>query len=224
MLKSDLITAPSLDQVRLDEPADRADGLIFAATKRGVDIVSALIGLTLLIPVIPFVCLVNIWLNPGPIFFRQTRMGRDCRPFVLVKFRSMVPAGTQTRTFDAPLEVDRITVFGAWLRRSRLDELPQVINILRGEMSLIGPRPDTWDHATAFCRMIPDYSKRHAVRPGITGLAQVAVGYAQDLETTRLKVHNDLDYIARKDIGLDLTIMLRTAQTILGDTFRRREI
>lgn len=222
MLKSEV--APPLDRGRVSEPDRRADGSVFAATKRGIDIVSAAIGLAVLIPVIPFVSLLNIWLNPGPIFFRQTRMGRDCKPFVLIKFRSMAPQDAQTRCFDDPLELHRITTFGAWLRRSRIDELPQVINILRGEMSLIGPRPDSWDHATEFCKRIPDYSKRHAIRPGITGLAQVAVGYAQDLEATRRKVYADLDYIDRKDIALDIAIMLQTAHTILRDMFRRHKI
>ena len=184
--------------------------------KRLCDIGFALALLPVLLLLVPVLALANRRRNPGPLFFLQTRMGRHCRPFTLVKFRTMVPAGATVRGFDDPLEVDRITPLGAWLRKTRIDELPQILNILRGEMSVIGPRPDIWEHATVYCRIVPGYRERHQVRPGITGLAQTRIGYADGLNATRRKAFADNIYIRNMGFGLELLILRQTVRTVLS--------
>jgi lipopolysaccharide/colanic/teichoic acid biosynthesis glycosyltransferase len=167
------------------------------------------------------ICLLilNPIFNPGPLFFRQVRMGRGCRPFWAFKFRTMREPDTgkaRCRELDAPIEVDRITPIGHFLRRSRFDELPQILNVYRGDMSLIGPRPDYFIHAHRFMREIPEYRDRHAVRPGISGLAQIELGYAQGVEATRLKTAADIEYIRRSGFGLDTWILWQTIRTVVG--------
>ena len=153
---------------------------------------------------------INHFLDPGSLFFVQKRMGRHCIPFHAFKFRTMVAAPVIERgAFDA-LEQHRITRLGRFLRRSRLDELPQVINVLRGEMSLIGPRPDYIAHAEAYLEQVPGYRERHAVRPGISGLAQVTHGYVDGLDGVVKKVAADLHYIREASIRIDLWIAWRT--------------
>eukprot|EP01013_Petalomonas_cantuscygni_P009056 TRINITY_DN21821_c0_g1_i1.p1 TRINITY_DN21821_c0_g1~~TRINITY_DN21821_c0_g1_i1.p1 ORF type:complete len:171 (-),score=21.02 TRINITY_DN21821_c0_g1_i1:171-683(-) len=164
------------------------------------------------------VTVANMLGNPGTVFFVQQRMGVNCEPFPAYKFRSMKPAPSVVRTADDPLELDRITPFGALLRKSRLDELPQIINVLRGEMSLIGPRPDFYDHAVVYMERIPGYRRRHMVRPGISGLAQTEVGYVQSIHETRRKVSADLYYIRNASLRLDAWIILRTLKVCV---FRR---
>ncbi len=166
-----------------------------------------LVGLVLL-------CL-NRFLNPGPLLYRQKRMGRDCEPFSAVKFRSMRPVKGSTRKADDPLEHDRIPPLGAFLRKSRLDELPQIFNVLKGEMSLIGPRPDAYSHAEHFSEHVRGYRERHSVRPGISGLAQVTVGYVEGTEATHHKVEADLEYINKKSFRLEAKVIWLTLLTIL---------
>lgn len=187
----------------------------FWATKRCVDICVGVVLLPVVAGVALLLLILNPFFNAGPVFFVQPRMGRDCKPFAAYKFRSMTaPTGTK-RGHDAPLEVDRITPLGALLRRTRLDEIPQAINILRGEMSLIGPRPDFFSHARIYLRTIPEYRDRHHVRPGITGLAQVTQGYAEGVEATREKTRLDIEYIESAGFRLDFKLLWMTALTIL---------
>lgn len=187
----------------------------FWKAKRAFDLVFSVLLL------IPFVLLAAglLMLNPiwnrGSLFYRQTRMGKDCKPFTAIKFRSMRDAKV-TRGADDPIERDRITTLGHFLRRSRIDELPQILNVLRGDMSLIGPRPDYFTHAKAYLRQIPDYRARHVVRPGISGLAQVDVGYVEGFEGTHAKVEADLRYIRQAGFRLEMWIFLRTLATVTG--------
>lgn len=148
--------------------------------------------------------------NPGPLLYAQIRMGRGCKPFRAYKFRTMQPGNGRHRGPDDPIETDRITPLGHFLRRARFDELPQILNVYRGEMSLIGPRPDYFRHAHHYMRTIPGYRARHAVRPGISGLAQIELGYAEGLDATRLKTAADLDYIRRANFRLDTWILWQT--------------
>lgn len=188
----------------------------FLLLKRVFDIGMSL----LLLPIVGLVAMVLIVLNParnpGPLFFVQERMGRDCVRFRAVKFRTMTPTSSIQRSADCPVEADRITPLGRFLRRSRLDELPQVINVLRGEMSLIGPRPDYFEHACHFLKEVPGYRERHSVRPGISGLAQTEVGYVQGTEATRHKVHADLHYISHSGFRLEAWIVWRTLAVVAG--------
>ncbi|MEM9222009.1 MAG: sugar transferase [Pseudomonadota bacterium] len=181
--------------------------------RRAIDVAVAALALSLLAVVALVLLVLNPLFNPGPLLYRQTRMGRRGEGFSMLKFRSMRTAAAQ-RTFDAPLEVHRITPLGAWLRRTRLDELPQIVNVLRGEMSLIGPRPDAWDHAKVFLERVPDYRRRLTVRPGMTGLAQVELGYAEGLSATAEKVGVDLSYIRGRTWQLDAAILWRTVKLV----------
>jgi len=184
--------------------------------KRAFDIAVALALLAVIVPVTVVLVVLNPLLNAGPLIYRQDRMGYLCRPFAAYKFRTMRPAkGAMRGAFDA-LEVDRITVLGRFLRKTRLDELPQIINVLRGDMSLIGPRPDSYEHACVYLREVDGYAARHAVRPGVSGLAQTEVGYVDGLDGIRRKVAADLHYIAHASFRLDLWITWRTLLVVLA--------
>jgi len=189
----------------------------FWIVKRGLDIVLSCLVLMPLVALFSMVLLVlNPWLNPGPLFYVQIRMGRDCKAFGVFKFRTMLPAVSIKRSPAEPLEVDRITRLGRLVRKARIDELPQAINVLRGEMSLIGPRPDYFHHARHYLRNVSSYRNRHAVRPGITGLAQVDVGYVSSLHGTHQKVEQDVHYIMNAGFLLDTKIALKTLVTIFA--------
>ncbi|MEM8552093.1 MAG: sugar transferase [Pseudomonadota bacterium] len=188
--------------------------------KRIRDIAFALAALCLLGLVLPAIAVLNLWLNRGPLFYRQVRMGAGQRPFAIIKLRTMQPG--RVRGAAAPMERGRVTPFGAFLRAAHVDELPQAINILMGQMSLVGPRPDVWNHAVRFCRTVPGYAARHGVRPGLTGLAQVREGYCEGFDGAARKTAADLDYIASEDAWLDGKIVLRTVAVIAGDLMRWR--
>lgn len=158
--------------------------------------------------------IINPLWNPGALFFVQTRMGRDCRPFPAVKFRTMRPASGKVRGPDDPLEAERITRLGRFLRRSRIDELPQFLNVLAGHMSLIGPRPDYWEHAIHYLDSVPGYRQRHVVLPGITGLAQVDGGYAEGVDATSAKTRLDLEYIRAAGLGMETYVLRRTIHVV----------
>jgi lipopolysaccharide/colanic/teichoic acid biosynthesis glycosyltransferase len=184
--------------------------------KRVFDVVVSL----LLLPALVVFCVLLLLLNPlfnrGPLFYVQPRMGRHCAAFPAVKFRTMKPAPRVTRRSEDPLEHDRITSLGRVLRMCRIDELPQILNVLRGEMSLIGPRPDYFHHARRYMRSVSGYRRRHDVRPGISGLAQIDLGYVENSEDTRKKVMLDLEYVDRIGLRLDLYLFWRTLVTVFG--------
>lgn len=193
----------------------RSNRLFYRVVKRLTDISISLI----LLPLLAFIC-ASVWvlnkrLNYGPLFYTQKRMGRHCRPIYVIKLRTMLVERRTVRRVNDPLEHDRIRPFGRFLRKLRLDELPQILNVLRGDMSLIGPRPDTWDHAREFIELIPEYPQRHTIKPGISGLAQTKNGYAEGIEATRAKVHSDLEYIRRASLGFDLWLIWRTLVTVV---------
>jgi lipopolysaccharide/colanic/teichoic acid biosynthesis glycosyltransferase len=189
----------------------------YPLVKRGFDLGFAtlvLLPATLITALVLVV--VNPVHNPGPLLYWQKRMGHGCRPFKAVKFRTMTVTGRARRGPDDPVERDRITRLGNWLRRTRFDELPQILNVYRGEMSLIGPRPDCFRHALHFKRVIPEYRHRHAIRPGISGLAQIELGYAEATEATVRKTRADLAYIRHAGFRLDMWIVWQTILTVAG--------
>jgi lipopolysaccharide/colanic/teichoic acid biosynthesis glycosyltransferase len=183
--------------------------------KRIVDIHFALVGLPLTAVVAVALFVLNPFFNPGPVFFRQDRMGQGGEAFRIWKFRTMAPCNVSKRDHDDPLEEHRINRLGAFLRKSRLDELPNFINVLRGEMSLIGPRPDMVEHALAYSVTIPHYRERFRVKPGITGLAQIRYGYADHERAVRRKAANDLIYVERYTFRMDLHIIRRTIAVMM---------
>lgn len=176
----------------------------------------ALTGLWLTLGFSLVLLALNPFLNPGPLFFKQTRLGKNGKPFEMWKFRTMVPVEeSQMRTADGALELERITPLGQFLRTYRIDELPNFLNVLRGEMSVIGPRPDSAPHARHFKKVIPHYSYRFKVKPGITGLAQIESGYAEGIAATEIKAHYDQIYVETSSGRLDLYIAVRTILVML---------
>ncbi len=158
----------------------------------------------------------NPFLNPGPLFFRQVRLGKNKRPFKMLKFRTMLPADPKTaRSATDALEVDRITRLGRSLRKFRIDEIPNFFNVVLGDMSVIGPRPDSLHHAEHFSRVIDHYDYRFLVKPGITGLAQIESGYAEGVEATAIKAHYDQIYVQTSSGRLDVYIAYRTFLVML---------
>lgn len=188
---------------------------MFRAYKPLFDITLSLLAL----PLIGIMCIVllilNPWLNPGPLFFTQERLGWHKRPFRMIKFRSMTTAKSEARGTEDGLEEHRITPLGRILRKLRLDELPNFLNVLRGQMSVIGPRPDARSHAEAFLDEIPHYEFRYLVKPGITGLAQIESGYADGVEATHRKANYDQVYVETSCGRLDVYIALRTIKVML---------
>lgn len=188
----------------------------FVIAKRAFDIIVSAILLPALVSVAVVLAIVNPFMNKGPLLFVQERMGKGTRPFNAIKFRSMTVAETVERGANDPLETDRITPLGHFLRASRIDELPQILNVLAGDMSLVGPRPDYYPHAQEYLELVPGYRARHAVRPGISGYAQTEVGYVDNMDAVSAKVAADLYYIRNRRIRLEGWIVWRTLQTVFG--------
>lgn len=164
-----------------------------------------------------WVILLNPFLNKGGIFFAQERVGRGGKVFKIRKFRTMVGGSDNTKFQNE--ETTRITAFGDFLRRTRIDELPQIWNVFVGDMSLIGPRPERPKFVIEYMERIPNYAKRLAVRPGISGLAQLRHGYTSDVAGTGRKLRWDLEYINRMSFGLDMIILGETARIVFGRMF-----
>lgn len=188
----------------------------YAIAKRAMDLLAVVILLPVTLIAAACLLVLNPFFNKGALLYRQTRMGQGCKPFTAYKFRSMKEASLVKRgAFDA-LEEDRITKLGSLMRKLRVDELPQIINILKGDMSLVGPRPDFFDHAKVYMIEIPGYCERYAVRPGVTGLAQTEIGYVSDEFGFQRKVAADLSYISKMSLSFDLKVIFRTALIVVA--------
>ena len=183
-------------------------------TKRMCDVISSALGLLILSPLMLLVTLCIKLTSRGPVIFAQERIGRYGKPFMVLKFRTMRQDAEQATgpVLATGKNDSRLTWVGRWLRLFRIDEIPQLWNVLRGEMSLVGPRPERTCFVEQFERTIPMYSKRHQVRPGITGLAQVCGGYHTD---ARDKLRFDLIYISHMSVWYDLKVLLRTILVVL---------
>jgi sugar transferase (PEP-CTERM system associated) len=188
---------------------------IILATKRTMDILVSAILLLLVSPLLPLIA-IAIYLESGlPIFFRQTRMGYRGREFQLLKFRSMVQDAEKNGPQWAVQQDSRVTRVGRFLRKTRLDEVPQLFNVFRGEMSLVGPRPER----PVFCEMlsekIPFFNLRHSVRPGLTGWAQVRFRYSANLEDSKGKLELDLFYLKNLSLFVDVAILFETVKVVI---------
>jgi exopolysaccharide biosynthesis polyprenyl glycosylphosphotransferase len=196
-------------------PLDRTPPVVFDALKRMTDIALALVGVIGMLAIIP-VAIVGVWVEArGPIFYRQRRVGQGGREFELIKFRTMVTGAEPEGPRWAALHDPRVTRVGRLLRRLHLDELPQALNILSGEMSVIGPRPERPDFVAELERVIPFYRIRLSVRPGVTGWAQVNYEYGDSAEDALVKLRYDLYYIKYRSVALDLSILARTLTHVL---------
>lgn len=192
----------------------------YARVKRLLDVGLAACGMVLLAFVTPLVLLGDAVANRGPLFYRQLRVGRHGSTFDILKFRTMRACDPESAT-DWTAEDDlRITRFGGFLRRTHLDELPQVVNILRGDLSVVGPRPEQPQVVDDMTEKLPFYRLRHLVRPGLTGWAQVKYQYAGTESETLEKLQYEFFYLRRQGLGLDLRIVARTARSVVGQEGR----
>lgn len=189
---------------------------ILTAVKRSVDIIVSAIGLVLALPIMAIVALAVRLSSTGPAIYHQERVGQHGRVFTVHKFRSMRQnAEADTGAVWAARDDTRVTPIGKFLRKIRLDELPQLWNVLRGEMSLVGPRPERPEFVEQLTRQIPFYQQRHTVKPGLTGWAQVCYTYGASVEDAMEKLQYELFYIKNLSVGLDLFILFKTVQTVV---------
>ncbi|OAS27536.1 hypothetical protein A5481_01120 [Methylobacterium platani] len=186
------------------------------ALKRTVDLVGAGLGLLVLLPLILAIAVLIKWDSPGPVLFRQNRIGLGNRPFRVWKFRTMTCCENGAVVRQAQRDDPRVTRLGRILRRTSLDELPQLVNVLLGSMSLVGPRPHAVAHDAQFAGSVARYAERHAVRPGITGWAQVrgCRGETPNAASMQRRVDLDLAYIEHWSLALDLLILVLTLREV----------
>ncbi len=191
------------------------DKRYFWYVKRFMDIAAALLGLCLTAPLFPIVAVLIKLDSAGPVFYCQARIGRRNKPFRAWKLRTMVKDADKNNVLWTMDNDNRITRVGRLLRKVRLDEFPQLINVLKGEMSFIGPRPEAVSLVEMYTKEIPYYLERHMVTPGMTGWAQINYGYGNSIEDTRQKLMYDFYYIKNRNWALDSMIFLRTIRTVL---------
>jgi exopolysaccharide biosynthesis polyprenyl glycosylphosphotransferase len=185
--------------------------------KRVIDILGGLAGVVLLGLILPFVGLATLLDSGRPIFYSQTRLGKGGQPYEIIKFRTMrQDAEADGKPRWASEDDERATRIGRMLRKTHLDEIPQFINVLRGEMSLVGPRAERPELVAHFQEHVPFYRARLLVKPGITGWAQVNFGYAATIEETMIKLEYDLYYIKHRNLWMDIIILARTPGTMFG--------
>ena len=204
-----------METVSLNEFGGITVPKLYIGLKRVTDILITLLLLPFILVVSALVTLAIKVDSPGPILFSQNRIGYKNKPFLMFKFRSMHSAPQHTDPEFAPQADQRITRIGRILRRNRLDEVPQFWNVLKGEMSIVGPRPEQSQFVNRFSKTIPFYDLRHTVRPGITGWAQVMAGYASNEDQTRTKLEYDFFYIKHLNIWVDILVLIRTFKKVL---------
>lgn len=195
---------------------DQRSGGFERQLKRYADVMVSLLLLLICTPVLAFAAVLIRLNDGGPVLYRQWRTGLQGKRFEVIKLRTMVPdAEDEGEAIWSGPNDGRITPVGQWLRRTRLDELPQLINVLRGEMSLIGPRPERPELETDLERRIPNYRLRHWIRPGLSGWAQVNMPYSSTMEDAELKLSYDLFYLRNSSVWLDLLILFKTIKIVL---------
>ncbi len=188
---------------------------LYLIAVRIVELVLAFTGLAIGFCLLPLIFLGNFIGNRGKLFYLQTRVGRFGKPFKIYKFRTMVANAEAGQAQFATSNDNRVTAFGKFLRKTRLDEIPQFINILKGDMGFIGPRPERPEFVTELSEIMPFYETRHVIKPGLTGWAQVNYSYGQSFEDSLIKLQYDLYYIKHRSIFLDVNIIVKTFSTVL---------
>ena len=204
-----------MEKISLNEFGDITVPKLYLGLKFVTDVLITLLLLPFILVVSALVALAIKVDSPGPILFSQHRIGYKNRPFLMFKFRSMHSAPQHADPEFAPQADQRITRIGRILRRNRLDEVPQFWNVLKGEMSIVGPRPEQSQFVDRFSKTIPFYDLRHTVRPGITGWAQVMTGYASNEDQTKTKLEYDFFYIKHLNIWVDILVLIRTFKTVI---------
>jgi lipopolysaccharide/colanic/teichoic acid biosynthesis glycosyltransferase len=189
--------------------------LIYHRVRRGTELLICAVLLLIALPLLAIAAVAITLTSPGPVLYRQRRVGRGGEPFTLIKLRTMAITDATEATW-AGSEAARITPVGRFLRRFRLDEVPQLWNVIRGDLALIGPRPEQLAIVERLDRELPHYSARHCIRPGITGWAQVTLGYAGSAEGTVAKLQRDLYYIKHSSLRLDGLILWLTFRTVIS--------
>ena len=205
---------PKTDQIQII-PNTRP---ITTYTKRGLDIVVSVTALAFMWPLFLLVALAIKLDSKGPIIFKQKREGINGNPFMIYKFRSM-KVHTETRgVTQAKANDDRVTRVGRFIRKTSIDELPQFVNVLLGDMSVVGPRPHAAEHNQYYAEKIRNYREREKVKPGITGLAQISGsrGETETLEKMQTRINLDIEYIQRQTLWFDIFIILKTPLTLFS--------
>jgi exopolysaccharide biosynthesis polyprenyl glycosylphosphotransferase len=188
---------------------------LYLLFSRTLDIVVSLLGFVLMVLLVPLILLFNLIWNRGSLFYRQERVGKNGKPFSILKFRSMIVNAEKDGAQWAAKNDTRITTFGNILRRSRIDELPQFFNVLTGDMALIGPRPERPIFVKELTEEIPFYETRHVIKPGLTGWAQVKMRYGSSVDDSLRKLQYDLYYIKQRSFFLDINVIVKTISTVL---------
>ena len=188
---------------------------LYLLSIRLLEIVFSVIGISIGIVLIPIILIGNTFWNRGELFYTQKRVGKDGAVFRIIKFRTMIKNAEKSGAVFAKANDSRVTKFGKFLRKTRIDEFPQFINILKGEMAVIGPRPERPVFVNEIAEIMPFYETRHIIKPGLTGWAQVNYSYGEKLEDSLIKLQYDLYYIKHRSIYLDLNIAFKTISTVL---------
>lgn len=194
---------------------DRGPSRSLLIFKRTVDLLCSVTLGVLLLPLLPLIMLAIKLDSPGPVFYSQTRLGKDGRQFCIHKFRSMMADAEAGGAAFATQNDARVTRFGWFMRRTRIDELPQLWCVIRGDMSIVGPRPERPEHMARIESEIPEFPLRLAVKPGLTGWAQISYRYASTIEELRTKLEYDLYYIQFATIWMEIRILLHTVRVVL---------
>jgi len=212
-LESDWVIRSFVDQVRVSG--------VYELLKRLLDIIGGLIGVLVFLITFPFIAIAIVLESGYPIFYTQDRLGKGGRVFKILKYRSMFQDAEADGEVKATVENDpRVTRVGNFLRSTRVDEIPQFLSVLTGEISLVGPRAERSELVAEFQKQIPFYRARLLVKPGLTGWAQINYGYVASVRETVVKLEYDLYYIKHRTIGMDINIVLRTVGTVLRRTGR----
>jgi len=187
---------------------------IFDSIKRPIEFIFAIILTILFLPVMLLISIMIKLTSRGSVIYKQQRIGKNGRVFILYKFRTMIPEAESDGPKWAEEQDERVTIIGRFLRRTHLDELPQLINVIKGDLSFVGPRPERPEFVEHLKKKIPYYEIRHLIKPGITGWAQINYKYASSIDDTYEKLQFDIYYIKKRSIVLDILILLKTIKTV----------
>jgi lipopolysaccharide/colanic/teichoic acid biosynthesis glycosyltransferase len=179
------------------------------------EILVSVFGILIGVLFIPFIFIGNLFGNRGALFYSQERVGKNGSVFKIYKYRTMVQDAEANGAVFSSVNDSRITAFGKFLRKTRLDEFPQFLNILKGDMGIIGPRPERPVFVNEIAEVMPFYETRHIMKPGLTGWAQVNYSYGDSIEDSLIKLQYDLYYIKHRSVFLDIDIIIKTISTVL---------